>query len=365
MTSERRRLEAAAPELSEELRRLRELNRLTLAALAKRTNYSKSSWERYLNGKVIPPESAVLAFARTVGARPDELLMLRNRAERAERTGPGSDVSGAPGPGASAPGVPVPGASGPRTPAQEGAVAAPGRTADGEAGGAAGPGAGAGPGAAGAEARWAAGGSPAGASAPAPDAALVASGSEPSGPRKAASWPWRKGLVLAGIASLGAAVGLAVGIPMGTERGDRDEGGALAGTPVSSEVVAGGPGCIGSECREKDPQRLNCHLGVWTAAAVQRGDTYLELRYSPGCRSAWARITEAGVGDVARVVTERGVTQERAISYDGDTYSPMVEAPYPAAVRACAKLLDGQSFCTAEGGARPLREAVTDENERG
>ncbi|QCW77758.1 helix-turn-helix transcriptional regulator [Streptomyces sp. S6] len=85
MTSERRRLEAAAPELSAELRRLRELNRLTLAALAKRTNYSKSSWERYLNGKVIPPESAVVAFAQTVGVRPDELLMLRNRAERAER----------------------------------------------------------------------------------------------------------------------------------------------------------------------------------------------------------------------------------------------------------------------------------------
>ncbi len=85
MTSERRRVEAAAPVLSAELRRLRGLNRLTLAALAKRTNYSKSSWERYLNGKVIPPESAVMAFAQTVGVRPDELLMLRNRAERAER----------------------------------------------------------------------------------------------------------------------------------------------------------------------------------------------------------------------------------------------------------------------------------------
>ncbi|MEG3626818.1 helix-turn-helix domain-containing protein [Streptomyces poriticola] len=336
MTSERRRFETTAPELSEELRRLRKLNGLTLAALAKRTNYSKSSWERYLNGKVIPPESAVLAFARTVGVRPEALLVLRDAAESAERaSGPAGggdpdvrDDTAVPdetaAPGGETRRAPREAAPDDRT--GEAAAAGPAAgavaTVTSDTAGDAAPGGGDG------------------------------GGDGRPGPRGAGARPWRKGLLFAGVAGFGAALGLAVGIPLGQERADGDR---------RTSAVSG---CIGSECREKDPQRLNCHIGVWTAAAAQRGDIYLELRYSPGCRAAWARITEAGVGDVARVETEHGVTQERAISYDGDTYSPMVEAPYPAAVRACAELLDGREFCTEDGGASPMREAVTDENER-
>ncbi|MBT3073525.1 MULTISPECIES: helix-turn-helix domain-containing protein [Streptomyces] len=372
MTSERRRLEAAAPELSAELRRLRELNRLTLAALAKRTNYSKSSWERYLNGKVIPPESAVVAFAQTVGVRPDELLMLRNRAERAERA-EREQTGEAPvrGPAAAGSGGRV--TTGPDR--AEGGEVAPEAGGSGEAevvGHTAGTSLAASvavpvPAPVSLPATVPAAAASDLASAPAPDPAAGggADGGGPPSPWRAVAGPWRKGLVLAGIASVGAAVGLAVGIPLGTERGEKDRAGATAGALVSEERTAGGPGCIGTECREKDPQRLNCHIGVWTAAAAQRGDAYLELRYSPGCRSAWARLTEAGVGDTARVMTEQGVIQERSISYDGDTYSMMVEAPYPAAVKACADLRDGENFCTGVGGGKPLRESVTDESERG
>lgn len=57
MTPEHARLVAA-------LRELRAGAGLSLAALAERTAYSKSSWERYLNGKALPPRQAVQELCR-------------------------------------------------------------------------------------------------------------------------------------------------------------------------------------------------------------------------------------------------------------------------------------------------------------
>ncbi|MHC0432166.1 helix-turn-helix domain-containing protein [Streptomyces sp. O3] len=334
MTSDRRGGQASASDLAEELRRLRKLNGLTLAVLARRTNYSKSSWERYLNGKVIPPESAVLAFARTVGVRPERLVILRNLAEErvpdvvAEAAGGGGETA-ADSSRAAAGGAP----------AQDGVAAAP--PDDGT---------------------------------PATPEAGTAPNMMETAPRGTSGQPLRRGLVLAGVAALSAVLGLAAGIPLGLDRSGADRDGAGGGAGASTAAMSqqsavgsghAGPGCVEFECREKDPQRLNCHIGVWTAAAVEKAGAYLELRYSPACRAAWARITEADVGDIARVESKKGTTQERAISYDGDTYSPMVEAPYPAAARACAELTSGQEFCTGDGGPSPLPEASTDESEPG
>ncbi|MFB8028634.1 DUF2690 domain-containing protein [Streptomyces sp. NPDC056465] len=57
MTTEDTRLVA-------ELRELRARTGLSLAALAERTLHSKSSWERYLNGKSLPPREAVRELCR-------------------------------------------------------------------------------------------------------------------------------------------------------------------------------------------------------------------------------------------------------------------------------------------------------------
>ncbi|WP_406464894.1 XRE family transcriptional regulator [Streptomyces sp. NBC_01622] len=59
-----------APEsvlLAEALRELRGRTELSLAALAAQTAFSKSSWERYLNGRKLPPRSAVEALCRVAG----------------------------------------------------------------------------------------------------------------------------------------------------------------------------------------------------------------------------------------------------------------------------------------------------------
>ncbi|MEV0369939.1 helix-turn-helix domain-containing protein [Streptomyces sp. NPDC050636] len=65
------------------LRRLKDHSGLSLASLAVKTSYSKSSWERYLNGRQLPPRGAVEALARVCGADPTRLLALHEVAAQA------------------------------------------------------------------------------------------------------------------------------------------------------------------------------------------------------------------------------------------------------------------------------------------
>ncbi|MBC2906757.1 helix-turn-helix domain-containing protein [Streptomyces sp. PSKA01] len=50
--------------LAEALRELKSRTGLSLAALSVRTPFSKSSWDRYLNGKTLPPREAVQVLCR-------------------------------------------------------------------------------------------------------------------------------------------------------------------------------------------------------------------------------------------------------------------------------------------------------------
>ncbi|MFB6985263.1 helix-turn-helix domain-containing protein [Streptomyces sp. NPDC056178] len=62
--------------LAEGLRELRARAGLSMAALAGRTAYSKSSWERYLNGKQLAPRQAVEALCKAAGEPPGRLVAL-------------------------------------------------------------------------------------------------------------------------------------------------------------------------------------------------------------------------------------------------------------------------------------------------
>ncbi|MEV4434692.1 helix-turn-helix domain-containing protein [Streptomyces sp. NPDC049585] len=62
------------------LRRLKDRSGLSLAALAAKTSYSRSSWERYLNGRQLPPREAVEELARACGTDPTRLLVLHELA---------------------------------------------------------------------------------------------------------------------------------------------------------------------------------------------------------------------------------------------------------------------------------------------
>ncbi|RPF35383.1 XRE family transcriptional regulator [Streptomyces sp. TLI_185] len=74
MTAEQARLAAA-------LRELRTRTGLSLAALAAKTAFSKSSWERYLNGRTLPPRTAVQELCRLAGEPDGRCLALWEIAE--------------------------------------------------------------------------------------------------------------------------------------------------------------------------------------------------------------------------------------------------------------------------------------------
>ncbi|MFE3248366.1 DUF2690 domain-containing protein [Streptomyces sp. NPDC059209] len=105
MTAEHDRLAAA-------LRELRARTGLSLAALSERTPYSKSSWERYLNGKSLPPLLAVRELCRLANEPPGRVSALWEIAEsgwsgRASSPAPAAE-EGPPQP----PGTPRPAAPG-------------------------------------------------------------------------------------------------------------------------------------------------------------------------------------------------------------------------------------------------------------
>ncbi|MFF4474469.1 DUF2690 domain-containing protein [Streptomyces sp. NPDC001599] len=106
MTPEGDRLTAA-------LRELRTRTGLSLAALAERTTYSKSSWERYLNGKTVPPRRAVRDLCRLAREPEGRLLALW---EIAESEWSGRGARPAPAPPEAAPAEPTPAEPSPGSP---------------------------------------------------------------------------------------------------------------------------------------------------------------------------------------------------------------------------------------------------------
>ncbi|MER6422955.1 helix-turn-helix transcriptional regulator [Streptomyces sp. NPDC001137] len=80
-------------QLVAQLRRLKDRAGLSLAALAARTSYSSSSWERYLNGKKPVPRAAAEELAEVCGAPAERLLVLHEVAEtaRAQRAAAAGD----------------------------------------------------------------------------------------------------------------------------------------------------------------------------------------------------------------------------------------------------------------------------------
>ncbi|MER7569674.1 helix-turn-helix domain-containing protein [Streptomyces sp. NPDC097941] len=67
--------------LAATLRELRARTGLSMAALAGKTSFSKSSWERYLNGRTLPPRPAVQELCRLTGEPDGRCLALWEIAE--------------------------------------------------------------------------------------------------------------------------------------------------------------------------------------------------------------------------------------------------------------------------------------------
>ncbi|WP_219205410.1 helix-turn-helix domain-containing protein, partial [Streptomyces griseus] len=70
-------------EFTSQLRRLVDRSGLNINAVADRTGYSKTSWERYLNGRLLAPRGAVVALAEVTGTPQHHLTTMCELAERA------------------------------------------------------------------------------------------------------------------------------------------------------------------------------------------------------------------------------------------------------------------------------------------
>ncbi|MEU3598277.1 DUF2690 domain-containing protein [Streptomyces sp. NPDC006798] len=69
--------------LTEELRRIVDASGLDIAGLSVATGFGVTSWERYLDGRVLPPQRAIAALAERTGTSVHAPTSLRSRAERA------------------------------------------------------------------------------------------------------------------------------------------------------------------------------------------------------------------------------------------------------------------------------------------
>lgn len=76
-------LDPQVREFANQLRRLVDRSGLSVAAVADSTGYSKTSWERYLNGRLLAPKGAVVALSEVTGTNPVHLTTMWELAERA------------------------------------------------------------------------------------------------------------------------------------------------------------------------------------------------------------------------------------------------------------------------------------------
>ncbi|MFJ6543042.1 DUF2690 domain-containing protein [Streptomyces sp. NPDC091385] len=382
-------------EFTGQLRRIVDQGGLSVAALADRTGYSRTSWERYLGGRLLAPLGAVVALAEATGTSPVHLTTMWELAERAwsraesrqDRTmeairitqaraalgdagvgGPGAapavgggDGAGGAGAAAGAPGhVPGPGDT------VADAVQAPGGAGFGAAPAVGGAGTGGLPpsggfGPAPAPGRTGGGNgtaprTPDGTGAPEnpgatgipaqPTAADVDRAAPPAGDTGRAR---RTTLFAAGAAVVLVAIG-AVLLFTG-----RDDGGGEPERAVNSpsarartpQALPSGVKCAGASCAGKDAEAMGCSgARAATVSSAVVGTVTLEVRYSRICGAAWGRITGAAPGDRVRVLA--GGERPDAVTGTGDTlaYTPMVTVEKASGVRACATLAGGRTSCT-------------------
>ncbi|MFD4713225.1 XRE family transcriptional regulator [Streptomyces sp. NPDC058430] len=368
-------LDPQVREFASQLRRLVDRSGLSIAAVADRTGYSKTSWERYLNGRLLAPKRAIVTLAEVTGTNPVHLTTMWELAERAwsrsemrhdmtmeairisqaraalGEFGPtatksgknggvggggtaarpsGGGATGVAGPAGVAPTVPPQG----RAPLEDSLPYGSEREQGFRTGERAGGGV---PYADGA-------GAYAGAGGPGPAGQPGTGGGSPDRQRRKR----RLTMFLAGV--VGALVVIAAAVYLtDAGKGEKDDGAKPQATPTSSAPeLPAGVRCSGKDCTGKDPEAMGCG-GEFarTTDSVLVGQAKIEVRYSKTCGAAWARITQAAPGDEVRI-QQAGTTgaQKGIVNADLDAYTPMVAVTKAGEAKACATLKAGQEGCT-------------------
>ncbi|MFF0090652.1 DUF2690 domain-containing protein [Streptomyces canus] len=392
-------LDPQVREFASQLRRLVDRSGLSIAAVADRTGYSKTSWERYLNGRLLAPKGAIVALAEVTGTNPVHLTTMWELAERAwsrsemrhdmtmeairisqaraalgefgappanvkgsktaRRSSSATATPGVAGPAGVAPTVPpqptaseadgveagqgssgknswgVAGYQGPAQPTS-------GRTAAAAPVSSGGPGLT--PGAPGASGPY---GEPQDAR-PGDVSSGGAGGS--AGSSGSGGGKRRLTMFLSGV--VGVLVVIAAVFFLTEGGGDKKRTGADKSTSPSASTsvsLPAGVKCSGAGCTGKDAEAMGCSGNlVTTARTATVGATVVEVRYSETCGAAWGRVTQAGQGDKVEVTAGKATEESGNITEAGDTiaYTPMVAVKDAGEAKACVTLASGQSGCT-------------------
>ncbi|NBM20226.1 XRE family transcriptional regulator [Streptomyces sp. GC420] len=329
-------LDPQVREFTSQLRRLVDRSGMSIAAVADSTGYSKTSWERYLNGRLLAPKGAVVALAEVTGTNPVHLTTMWELAERAwsrsemrhdmtmeairisqaraalSEFGPGPANQGG-GRGGSAAHTQRRGSQ-ENTPTQTAADLSGGRPGGGQ-------------------------GVPPGAPRPA---------SSPAGQRG------RRKMVMFAAGIVGALLVVAAAV-LFTDLGggDKEPEAKPTPSPTVSETPERPEGveCTGKECTGEDPEQMGCGGELArTVANATVGTAVVEVRYSETCGAAWARVTQAAAGDKVTIATAGSKTgaQQDAVDAgtDTDAYTPMLAVADPADAEACVALATGEKGCT-------------------
>ncbi|GLF97674.1 helix-turn-helix domain-containing protein [Streptomyces yaizuensis] len=378
-------LDPEVREFAERLRRLVDGSGLSVAAVSDRTGYSKTSWERYLNGRILAPKGAVVALAEVTGANPVHLTTLWELAERAwsraearhDRTMEQIRISqaraalekleSARGTGAGAGG----GRTGPTQgsgPAVHGDTAGSGQAGMGQAGtgqgrrraapargGRSGPGGGR----RGVMILAAAAGVVAVAV-----AAVLISGvgggddtTEPAG-RAAAEPLGRSASSSASAPAAPSAVNDPNDPNTGTGTDVDDDTDGTDDDVDDTDLDADGDDdaddaakCTGDSCTGGNPEAMGCGGDLAsTVSSATVGTAKVEVRYSKACKAAWARITEGTAGDKLEISTDGKGLQNGVVDAQGNAYTAMTAVPEGSMATACTTVVaTGAKSCTDKG----------------
>ncbi|GAA2249584.1 hypothetical protein GCM10010232_41640 [Streptomyces amakusaensis] len=348
-------LDPEVREFAEQLRRLVDRSGLSIAAVSDHTGYSKTSWERYLNGRILAPKGAIIALAEVTGTSPVHLTTMWELAERAwsraearhDRTMEQIRISQA------------------RAALGEYESAAPG-TGDGPGGGR-GKSRTAAPDAAAPTAAWppykdqleqvvgpAGGyGRSAGQSRHRAPGAGGGRRSGPGGGRSGPAGGRRKTVVFVAGAVVALAV-VAAAVLLADLGGEPEKTKTVAKpSPIASasaSALPDGVKCVGEKCAGQDPQAMGCG-GEFakTVATATVGGAKIEVRHSEVCKASWARITEAAPGDTVEISVGGKGRQDGLVNADNDAFTPMTAVADGAKATACGTLkATGVKGCTDE-----------------
>lgn len=382
-------------EFASQLRRLVDRSGLNINAVADRTGFSKTSWERYLNGRLLPPRRAVVALADVTGTPQHHLTTMWELAERAwsraemrhdmtieairitqarEALGAADPAGGGrSGPGRSAGG-------------RHSAAGSAGRGST-----ATGTGSGHGPDGYGPDAdrqdghRSDAYGSDAYGTDPHRADPHRTDGRAPFVPTQRGTVPpvpqqrqggrradTQRGGGASGRATSGrskaitltvgaaGAVIVVVGAVMLAPSGDEPAKAtppptaAPTAAPTTDPTTAepapeppAGVECQGADCAGQNPDEMGCGGDhARTVSTAQVGAARVEVRYSEVCSAAWARLTEAGAGDTVTITGGGAADAQNGAVTVTEAYTPMVAVKKAADAKACATLTAGTKGCT-------------------